>query len=158
MKTIQRVVDDPEACERFDLSALVTDVVADLRETSPDATITTDLPSSVAVTVHPDFPAAIREVIDNAIGHHDGDRPEVEVAVRRRSGGGTELVVTDDGPGIPGGQRDLVLGDTEVTQLQHGNGLGLWLVKWVLEASDGELTIEDTAEGTTVRFRLPPAE
>lgn len=40
--------------------------------------------------------------------------------------------------------------------LEHGSGLGLWLVKWGTERLGGqiEFTVED---GTTAILRLPPA-
>jgi signal transduction histidine kinase len=33
--------------------------------------------------------------------------------------------VADDGPGIPDDERTVIAGETEITQLKHGSGLGL---------------------------------
>lgn len=39
--------------------------------------------------------------------------------------------------------------------LIHGSGIGLWLAKWVVDDSGGDLVIKTPAEvGTLVRLRL----
>jgi hypothetical protein len=45
----------------------------------------------------------------------------------------------------------------EETDLEHGSGVGLWLVRWVVEHSDGALLTEPTAEGTRMGLRLERA-
>jgi signal transduction histidine kinase len=65
--------------------------------------------------------------------------------------------VADDGPGIPDHER-AVLTDGEETALEHGSGLGLWLVHWVVERSGGRLSFaENDPRGSVVRMDLRPA-
>lgn len=65
------------------------------------------------------------------------------------------LTVSDDGPGIPEAEvRALEEGREDA--LQHGSGIGLWLVRWTIEALGGSLAIESSASGTTIRLFLPP--
>lgn len=41
------------------------------------------------------------------------------------------------------------------TQLDHSLGVGLWLVRWLVTASGGDLTFQTgTDEGTSVRIRF----
>lgn len=65
-----------------------------------------------------------------------------------------ELSVADDGPGIPERVRKVVLSGEE-TPLEHLDGLGLWLVRWVVRNSAGNLDIrEHDSAGTVVSIRL----
>lgn len=63
--------------------------------------------------------------------------------------------VTDNGPGIPEHEYS-VLTAGEETALEHGSGLGLWLIFWVVNKSGGELIFEDAdPRGSTVTMVLP---
>jgi len=45
------------------------------------------------------------------------------------------------------------------TPLEHISGLGLWLVKWIVEGMNGELTIETKeSHGTIITLSFPPIE
>jgi sensor histidine kinase regulating citrate/malate metabolism len=48
-----------------------------------------------------------------------------------------------------------VLEEKQESKLQHGSGVGLWLVRWIAERSGGELSIAQTDEGSWVALRLP---
>ena len=96
-------------------------------------------------------------VVENAIEHHDGT-PTVEVAVEPVDDRWVDIVVVDDGPGIPEREQRVIGGETAVTQLDHGTGLGLWVARWVLESVDGRLLFGDADDGTVVRLRLQRAE
>ena len=41
--------------------------------------------------------------------------------------------------------------------MNHGQGLGLWMVRMIVTQAGGEASVESTADGTTVRLRLPTA-
>lgn len=64
--------------------------------------------------------------------------------------------VADKGPGIGPDERAVILSGEE-TPLQHGSGVGLWLVKWVVRNVGGTLSFGD-GPGTTVEIELPLAE
>ncbi len=94
-------------------------------------------------------------LVDNAL-QHGGAGVHVGVATRRA--GGTELVVTDDGPGIPEAQRSRVLerfvrGD--VARSGDGAGLGLSIAGWIVAAHGGRLLLEDNQPGLRARVLLP---
>lgn len=70
-------------------------------------------------------------------------------------GGVAVFEVTDDGPGIPDTEIAVLDEDTE-TALEHGSGLGLWVVQSGVTALGGEVSFETPEEGgTTVRLRIP---
>jgi Signal transduction histidine kinase len=62
------------------------------------------------------------------------------------------LSVADDGPGIPDDER-MVLNRATETSLEHGSGLGLWLAKWLVDASGGGLTFA-VDDGTVARVDI----
>lgn len=105
------------------------------------------------VEVHPHFHLAIRELIENAITHHtDPERSEIEIYTET-SENGIALIIQDNGPGIPQHELD-VLHAQEETTLKHGSGVGLWLVRWIVDHSNGELSVETTDHGTRIEIRL----
>jgi signal transduction histidine kinase len=70
-----------------------------------------------------------------------------------RAEGTVTVTVEDDGPGIPAEEVEVL--DREVeTALQHGSGLGLWIVKWVIERSDASIAF-DATDGTRVDITIP---
>jgi Histidine kinase-, DNA gyrase B-, and HSP90-like ATPase. len=48
-----------------------------------------------------------------------------------------------------------VLETGEEKPLEHGQGLGLWMVRMAVTQAGGDVSVESTADGTTVRLRLP---
>ncbi|MEN8149185.1 MAG: ATP-binding protein [Planctomycetota bacterium] len=71
---------------------------------------------------------------------------------------GVEMVVEDDGPGIPPADRERVF-EPFFTTREAGTGLGLSVVRKIVEGHGGLIEI-DAGEnrGTVVRTRLPIAE
>jgi len=102
---------------------------------------------------------AIRNVLDNSIVHNDNNCPEIEVAVTRRDKTNrVQVQIRDNGPGIPDGERRAITNEGE-TPLEHISGLGLWLVKWIVDGMDGSLSIEQNSpRGTIVTLSFPAAD
>lgn len=146
-----------EERNRLDLTELAADVAVEYEEPSSGAVIATDLPPSLFVEAGTRLRSAIAELVENAVLYADTPA-EVRIHARERDGW-AELAIADDGPGIPATERDVVTGRQDITQLEHASGLGLWLVKWIVEGYGGEVDFEDSElGGTTAVIRLPSAE
>ena len=79
---------------------------------------------------------------DSLFGHREA-RPAVTVAVR------------DDGPGLPVAEQRILEGKEE-TPLEHGLGVGLWLVTWLVTSIGGEVDYEENdPRGSVVRLTFP---
>jgi PAS domain S-box-containing protein len=115
-----------------------------------------DLPES-AVSAGPHLETAIGELVENAIEHNDADSPRVSISVEVDAETAT-VTISDNGPGIPSEEWAVVTGDKEISQLEHGSGLGLWLVRWVTEGYGGDLTYHCWGEGSTISIQLPLAD
>ena len=72
----------------------------------------------------------------------------------RESLGGVELCVEDDGPGVPPDQRARILQRGERLDRQHpGQGIGLAVVKDIIESYSAKLTLGDSPMGGAA-FRI----
>jgi len=151
-RTIEEAIERAERTASVVLADTVEEVLAEVAKRYPDVTVERDLDPSVTASANPAVAAAIEELVENAVEHNDGD-----AVVRVSVAADDEALVTvaDDGPGIPAEDRAVVFGGADITQLQHGSGLGLWLVRWVTEAAGGTV-IHDRIDGwTTVTLALP---
>jgi len=102
----------------------------------------------------------LSELLENAIVYNDADEPQITVDVRsvEETRYECELRVEDNGPGIPDDVLQPIT-ENEVTELLHGSGIGLWIVRWCVTRLDGDLAFEDwDSGGTRVRVLLPNLE
>ncbi|MGF6088718.1 sensor histidine kinase [Pseudomonas sp. 18173] len=92
-------------------------------------------------------------LLDNACKWADA---EVRVSVAETAGG-FELCVEDDGPGIPEERRDQVFSrGTRLDEQTHGHGLGLGIVRDIVDSWDGKLLLLDSEwGGLKVVIELP---
>lgn len=97
-------------------------------------------------------------LVGNAIKHHDGERGRIEVTWRD-AGDFVEIAVSDDGPGIPARFHERIFGLFTTLQSRdkvEGSGMGLAIVKKLVEFHDGTITLEsEPGSGTTIRFTWP---
>jgi PAS domain S-box-containing protein len=138
-----------EALDRFR-----TDIAGSIDSSDTDITVSGTTDNSLPFSEY--LVLALRELVENAVEHDPAS--EVEV-VASEADAGVEISVSDDGTGIPEHQWDLLTGDQEITQLQHGDGLGLWLVKWTTDRHGGRLRLDNANEdGTRVTLVFPTDE
>lgn len=93
------------------------------------------------------FEQVLTNLVDNALRHGRGT---VTVAVRRATWDGpssVDLLVADDGDGIAPQHRELVFSRFWQAGAKHGTGLGLYLVRGLVEAHGGEVVVEDAPTG-----------
>jgi PAS domain S-box-containing protein len=145
---------------RQDVARLLEREVATLREAHPETTVTLDTPPECSVVTAPKLDLALHHVLTNAAEHNDADSPRVTVDVREPASSGdyVEIVVADNGPGIPTQEKTVLLEGKE-GPLEHGSGLGLWIVNWIVNRSGGNLYFdENKPRGSRVTLALPPAD
>lgn len=149
-----------------DAVSVVEARVRTLREAFPDCTIRVELPDSAPVLDTTALPVVVEEIVHNAIVHNDlppSDR-EVTVAVENEPesdlgpDGEVRIRVADNGPGIPMVEEALLTNRLEETPVEHGSGLGVWLVNWLVDQLGGTVEAHSGIErGTTVTVRVPAA-
>lgn len=127
-----------------DVARVVEEVTARADERFPKLTATVDADAGVVAYADELLATAVWNVLENAVRHHDGEHPRVAVTLVADADE-VELRIADDGPGIPEEDRSAVESGHE-TQLRHASGLGLWLVRWIVDGVDGELGFVDGAD------------
>jgi signal transduction histidine kinase len=152
-----------ESDERYPVDAgrVLESVAATLRERYPGASITVAADGDGArVSADWRLEAVLEQLVENAVEHADREQPTVELSVTDGPDR-VALRVADDGPGIPAEELTSITADGEPTQLTHGTGFGLWLVRSVVADYGGELTYDDRPGGGsvfTVRLGRAPDE
>lgn len=99
----------------------------------------------------------VRNLVENAI-RHTPTGGKIDVSVHA-SGGYTTLTISDNGPGIPAEEREYVFERFYRSQdnEQIGTGLGLSMVKRIIEIHNAEIHLSDSPLGglqVEVRFEL----
>lgn len=126
------------------------------------------LPADVSIDVTSEMPVlqtdrlrlgqVFSNLIGNAVKHHTGTEVHVRVTARE-VGGFYEFSVADDGPGIAPEYREKVFMMFQtLTPRDMGNdsGIGLALVKKIVEEKGGSITLESEEHvGSVFRFLWP---
>ncbi len=113
---------------------------------------------------------ALVNLLSNA--HKYGGSPaKVKLAVSRNKKGRIVFAVSDNGAGVPSGERRRIFEkfyriDDRLSRTREGSGLGLAIVKHFARAHGGEVSVENESDDGAVKgavFRLvlaaaPPAE
>jgi nitrogen fixation/metabolism regulation signal transduction histidine kinase len=103
--------------------------------------------------------AQLRQVIHNLMQNAqdalaETARPRVTIATQATEGG-VELTVTDNGTGFPEHMMQRVF-EPYVTSKPRGTGLGLVIVKKIIEEHGGAVTVANVApSGARVTLTLP---
>lgn len=138
--------------ETVDLASVLARAVDRVERDHPAATITVSGATDVLVLGVENLEVALEEVLSNGIRHQSGESPAVTVTVSTPSPDTVALDVRSPGPPIPEIETQALLRGSE-TPLEHGSGLGLWLVKWLVENAYGTLSFPES-ENSRVRIDL----
>jgi GAF domain-containing protein len=143
--------------EAVDVSMCLSQAL-DSFQTKPDIRIIrrfeADLPPVLASTQK--LSQAFCHIIGNALEAMD-DKGQLLLSTRRRLDGLVEVIVSDDGPGIPPSIREHLF-ELKVTTKsnQGGLGLGLWWTRMYIARLGGQVKLHSTpGRGTLVSIRLP---
>lgn len=145
--------------EELDLVTLVRDVAELYQPLAEDKglTFTAEVGGEVRVRGDRDLLfQAVANLVDNAIKYTAA--PGRVLLLLESSGGNAGIVVGDNGPGIPEAARDKVFERfyrTEDSRNTPGSGLGLALVKAVVQVHDGRIVLDDNDPGLRVELTLP---
>ncbi len=130
-----------------DIVAAVEDVVSGARRDGARIGFAaTD--SAITVPLRRD---AFRRAVANIVGNAQRYAGRIEIALNRRRGS-VEIVVDDDGPGVPKDSREDVFKpffrlDASRNEETGGTGLGLTIARDILRSHGGDLTLGDSPLG-----------
>ncbi len=101
----------------------------------------------------------VRNLLENA-GRYAQSSITVALTAAGADGSTGELVVADDGPGVPPGSQERIFErftrmDDSRSRETGGTGLGLAIAREIVENHGGTLTLDTTATGARFVVRLP---
>jgi signal transduction histidine kinase len=111
---------------------------------------------SVIVTASAQLEQVLRNLIDNAIKHHDKQNGEV-VLFAKRIADFVEFVVRDDGPGILPQFHEKIFKLFQTLKRRdevESTGMGLTIVKKLVEQQNCRITVHSQGNGTGTEFRF----
>ncbi|QLD87362.1 HAMP domain-containing histidine kinase [Natronomonas halophila] len=154
-RKIVSIWDTPGSVD-LELTSVIENQLQQVRQEYPTGTLSSTLPEECWVTAHPALPIAIEEALTNALEHNTTD-VSVTVTAAFRDDDTVQLTIADTGTGLPETDREAITLPEE-TPLSHTRGLGLWILYWATQMSDGTIAFEDNdPTGTVVRITLPAA-
>jgi len=166
LKQLDRLVNDMlsfaqggAARELVSVSALLEQVAQWLRPALRGGirlTIRTQAPELTVRANAPSLVSAILNLATNALQAASADL-NLELLARRSENGGAQIVVSDNGPGIPAAIRERIF-EPFFTTRTRGNGIGLAIVKSVVEAHRGSVRLAESSVGATFVIDLPVEE
>ncbi|HWG92520.1 MAG TPA: HAMP domain-containing sensor histidine kinase, partial [Candidatus Thermoplasmatota archaeon] len=100
----------------------------------------------------------VLNLLDNAADAAASTGGNVRLLVGPTPDGGAQLVVEDDGPGIPEEVRGRMF-EPLFTTKAHGTGLGLSIVRRIVEEHQASIRCDSTlGKGTRMTVTFPPIE
>jgi len=143
-----------------DLSTLLKDL-ADTFETVADAEsmdLSTDISDGLKLNGDRELLTQMFvNIIENAI-HHSPSGSRILITARSKGPGCSEVVISDNGPGIPAAEQTRVLRrfvKLDASRHRHGTGLGLPLAVAVAELHKGRINLSGNDPGLRVAIALP---
>ncbi len=138
-----------EQAQAVDVAAMLDEVACGARRAG--ARVALDAPDGLEVKLRRDaVRRAVTNLVDNARRHAQHIRLAAEPHGRT-----VQLIVDDDGPGIPSDRRESVFRPFESGR-DGGTGLGLTIARDIVRAHGGDILLEDSPMGgLRARLRLP---
>ncbi len=145
--------------QRVSLRDTLERELEEVRSTHTEAVVTINgTVPAVDVLANDMLDSVFRNLLKNAIQHNDKDVPEVDITATDGSENVT-VRVADNGPGVPDEQKEAIFGKGEKGLESDGTGIGLYLVKTLIDTYGGTVSVEDNEpDGAVFVVELPRAD
>ena len=138
----------------------IVDYVNSCQKEHDEATITVsvEIEDDVAIKNGPLLELAISESVENAVLHNEDGHPRITIKLTKEDDPPRlRIDIADNGSGIPQEEWDVITANQE-TPLNHGSGIGLWLIYWCVTALGGSIEMtRHGSYGSVLTYRLPLA-
>ena len=152
-RTVERTLETERlGTEPIELDPLVERVATDLVE-KHGGSVDRRIPERMHLETNRQLlESVLSNLVENGL-EHGGAEPTVTVTATTDNAT-ARIEVRDTGPGIP--EHELrVIEQGEETDLEHGSGIGLWLIEWGTTALGGTVRYESSESGTVATVELP---
>lgn len=140
---------------QVDVEAMVRGVL-EMQPPTAGFEVKLDIDTSPFQATRTPLETALRNLIGNALKHHDRDGGRIVVRARHHDSF-CEISVIDDGPGVPEAAKERIfkLFQTLTATERGGSGIGLALTKRVIEVHGGRIeVVSPVADGRGTMFRF----
>jgi signal transduction histidine kinase len=145
----------------FEVEPMLRDAVRELQLNAPSVAMTVEVqPDDLVLEADPErLHQVVANLVENAVRHSPA-RGTVVVGARAVRDA-VQFEVTDEGPGIPDGERDRVFerfyrADAARSSRDGGAGLGLAIAQWIVDLHEGEIHAERrTPHGCRMVVTIP---
>jgi signal transduction histidine kinase len=151
--------------EPLDATAIARDAAAFLQPEAAKKGIRIELDMDGHPPVWQADRRAALQILSNLLGNavkFSPPRSAVALRLHRLENDGLGIEIKDQGPGIDAASQARIFerfarGDPMVSRETDGLGLGLWIVKSLVEMHRGRISIDSApGQGTTIRLAFPP--
>ncbi len=159
-ETIKTLRPEQALLEEIDICALVDEMKSTELQTvikNAGATIHVDTDKYILLYERIHVRSILQNLISSSLKYHHHNRPLVLYISSKKVEGGIQLSVQDNGPGISEEEKQHLFGKYKrLHQHGEGTGVGLYLIKRLLEARDGHIkVVSKKGEGTTFHVFFP---
>ena len=142
---------EPVQPESLSLNDVLEDCIDSVLKEFPkeDVSIKFDPPGEdMLISAEPLVSHVFKNILDNAVRHQRREKKRVEVDIIREPGDGSVTVsISDHGPGVPDTMKSTLLQRSEPISDMKLTGIGLALVKELVDRYHGTIEIMDRVEG-----------
>jgi signal transduction histidine kinase len=157
MSALLKVFSDPQITMRSDIVSLIERIAEQTQIThgNLEVVVTADEQCRSYGIVSRLLPMVFANLFRNS-ATHAGKTPTVEVSITMNENIAL-IAVNDDGPGVDPSIRDSLFEKGVTGTKSAGTGMGLYLIKQILETHNGTISLldEDECDGCGFRITLP---
>lgn len=131
--------------ERANISDLISTCVDRFQNVHPEAELVKNIQSGILNDIDQEsIVSVIKNLLENALKYSPNEK-QIKVDVRK-SGNETIIEISDQGVGIPKEEREKIFEQfyrigSEDTRASKGTGLGLYIVKQIVQAHKGKIKV-----------------
>lgn len=144
--------------ERIELIQTVRSEIESFRQVEEKCNVSLSVEcdaDEVYVEANQMLSSLIRNLLDNAVKHNDKQNPCVNTKIETVDRHTARIEVADNGVGIPDDQKEDILAFGMKGSKSSGTGIGLYLVKTLVDQYNGDIWVEDNQpEGTVFSVHL----
>jgi PAS domain S-box-containing protein len=158
VKQIEEIAtNDASDFEPTNVAAVLESVQSEFGAEYSDAAIAVDVSQPVWISADEGLHYGLTHAVENAIEHNDSARPSVVLEATADLVTNRAIVrVVDDGPPIPEMELDAIDATEDTSDISHGSGVGMFVMKWCSESLGGNLDISHReGGGNVVTFTFP---
>jgi signal transduction histidine kinase len=159
-RMVTELQDQPPELKAVPLDDAIADAIRHTQATYADREVRVRFQPEqrIVLAEEPHLAVVFRNLLSNGVRHNDAEVVEIEVAVARAADDDPEtgpwrVLVRDNGEGIPASRHPHLFDRLETLSI-HGSGLGLSLVRFLVERWHGKVWIEPEAEGRGAELGL----